>query len=216
MTKPLLSREEYGPPEHFDDTIRAYQSRSRNFPTALENLLFELAGHSCTVCRAPWLELHHIEELAEGGKTEYANLIVLCPNCHTRVHATGVPSKSELRHYKTKQEIAYELPVLTRLTSEERAFVHGLAGKSSAEQLAYSKRMHREIDAATQDAAVEIMRRDVGFRELQESNLVSVDLDTPITLVSGRTVSVGLRIRLTGKGVKWLRYLHETGRVPTP
>jgi hypothetical protein len=214
MTKPLLSRSEYGPPEHFDDKIRAYQSEARNIPTPLENLLFELAGHSCSICRAPWLEVHHIEELGEGGRTEYANLIVLCPNCHTRVHATGVPSKQELMNYKSKQEIAYELPVLAKLTLEENAFVAELSAKTVEDQLIYSKRIHREVPATSQDEAVEKMRKDVGFLQLQESGMVAVDLETPVTLDSGMVVSVALRVRLTGKGVKWLRYLQDTGRVP--
>lgn len=44
--------------------------------------------------------------------------------------------------------------------------------------------------------------------------MVAVDLETPVTLDSGMVVSVALRVRLTGKGVKWLRYLQDTGRVP--
>ncbi len=216
MTKPLLARSEYGPPEHFDDKIRAYQSDARSVPTPLESLLFELAGHSCSVCKAPWLETHHIEELGEGGKTEYSNLIVLCPNCHTRVHVTGVPSKQELRNYKSKQEIAYELPVLAKLSREELEFAHELAAKAAPDQLSYSKRIHREVPAASQNEAVEKIRRDIGFQQLQEAGMVAVDLETPVTLESGVCVSVAVRIRLTGKGVKWLRYLRDTGRVPAP
>lgn len=83
MTRPLIDRQSLDHPEHFDDEIREYKSNARYKPTALEQLLFEMAGHRCTICDAPWLEINHITELAEGGKTEYDNLIVLCPNCHT-------------------------------------------------------------------------------------------------------------------------------------
>lgn len=212
----LLSRDKYGPPEHFDDEIRAYRSSKRYIPTPLENLLFELAGHRCTLCHAPWLEIHHIEELSDGGKTEYENLIVLCPNCHTRVHADGIPSKEELRHYKTKQEISHELPVLSRLTTDERAFVQEIAKKSPQDQLVFSKRIHRDIKANTQDEAVETMKREIGYFHLQESGMVAVDLENVVTRAEGDTVLVALRIRITGKGTKWLRYLNETNRVPTP
>lgn len=214
MTKPLLDRNEYGPPEHFDDKIRAYRTSMRYVPTPLENLLFELAGHRCTICHAPWLEIHHIEELADGGQTEYENLVVLCPNCHTRVHAEAVPSKDELRHYKSKQEIAYELPVLSRLTPDERSFLHELAGRSPQDQLAHSRRVHSEVDAPTQDEAVERVKRGAGYVHLQESGMLTVDLEHAITLDNG--VSVALRIKLTGKGTKWLRYLVQTNRVPSP
>ena len=86
MTQPLLDRNSYDHPEHFDDDIRTYRTSERYVPTPLEHHLFELASHRCTICHAPWLEIHHIDELSEDGKTEYDNLIVLCPNCHTRVH----------------------------------------------------------------------------------------------------------------------------------
>ena len=84
MGKPLIDRTLYDHPEHFDDLIREYISSNRYIPTPLEDLLFEQCGHRCTICNAPLCEIHHIEFLEEGGITEYDNLIVLCPNCHTR------------------------------------------------------------------------------------------------------------------------------------
>ena len=215
MPPPLLSRDQYGPPEHFDDEIRAYRTSARYVPTALESLLYELAGHRCTLCHAPWLEIHHIQELSEGGSTEYDNLVVLCPNCHTRVHAEGIPSKEELRHYKRKQEIAYELPVLSRLSLGERQFLSVLANVSREAQLSYSRSVHREISAASHDEAVALARHDIGFFELLEAGMVSVDLEHAIG-TGEQLVSVSIRLRLTGKGVKWLRYLRETDRVPSP
>ena len=74
--KPLLDRSAYDHPEHFDDEVRAFRTSERYVPTPLEALLFELAGHRCTICAAPWLEIHHIDELGDGGKTEYQNLVV--------------------------------------------------------------------------------------------------------------------------------------------
>lgn len=119
MNRPLLDRSTYDHPEHFDDEIRAYRTSARYIPTPLESLLFEMSAHRCTICLAPRVEIHHIDELAEGGQTTYENLIVLCPNCHTRVHIEGVPSKAELKHYKLKQEIAYQLPILSHLLQRQ-------------------------------------------------------------------------------------------------
>ena len=215
MTTPLLDRSQYGPPEHFDDEIRAFRSSSRYVPTSLENLLFELAGHRCTICRAPWLEIHHIDELCEGGKTEYENLIVLCPNCHTRVHAERVPTKEELRHYKVKLEIAYELPVLSRLTTEERALVRDVAAMNAEDQITFSRRFTREIAASTQNEAIQVLKKEVGLFQLQEFGIVSVDHEPAITLAEGLMVHVALNAKFTGKGVKWVRYLKETDRVPS-
>ncbi len=216
MTKPLLDRNLYDHPEHFDDEIRAYKSSTRYSPTPIESLLYELAGHRCTICQAPWLEIHHIEELGVGGKTEYENLIVLCPNCHARVHAQGIPSKEELKHYKIKQEIAYELPVLSRLTESEREFVRELASKLPEDRVVFSRRVHREVAAPNQDQAIETIKKEVGYFHLQESAIVAVDLENAVTLSDEEKVSVSLRVRLTGKGMKWLRYLIETNRVPLP
>lgn len=214
MTPPLLDRTQFGPPEHWDDIVRAYRSSARYIPTALEQLLFELAGHRCTICKAPWMEIHHIQELENGGETKYENLIVLCPNCHTRVHAEGVPSDTELRHYKTKQEIAYELPILDRLSTEERTFLKELAAKTIEQRLAFSRRYSKKVNASDQDQAVESYRVEVGYVELQRNEMARVELEHAITLVEGTSVSVSLRVHLTGKGTKWLQYLETTGRVP--
>ncbi|MBB3342219.1 HNH endonuclease signature motif containing protein [Luteimonas sp. RC10] len=214
MTVPLLDRTQFGPPEHWDDVVRSYRSSARYVPTALEQLLFELAGHRCTICKAPWMEVHHILELENGGETAYENLIVLCPNCHTRVHAEGVPSATELRHYKAKQEIAYELPVLSRLSHEERSFLRELSAKTIEQRLAFSRRFSKEVSASSQDQAVESYRAEVGYIELQRNDMARVDLEHAITLTDGNSVSVSLRVHLTGKGTKWLQYLEATKRVP--
>lgn len=213
MSKSLLNRNSYDHPEHFDDEIRAYRSSARYVPTPLESLLYELAGHKCTICRAPWLEIHHIKELGDGGNTEYENLIVLCPNCHTRVHAEGIPSKDELIHYKLKQEIAYELPVISRLTTEEKQFIDEMCKRPAVDWLVFSKRVAREVAGTSRDTAIETFKREIGFLLLQEHAIVQVDLESAIKLTVD-AVSVSLRIKLTGKGVRWLRYLMATGAVP--
>jgi hypothetical protein len=214
---PLLDRSQFGPPEHWDDAVRAYRSSARYIPTALEQLLFELAGHRCTICKAPWLEIHHIQELERGGQTEYANLIVLCPNGHTRVHSENVPSPVELRHYKAKQEIAYELPVLDRLAVEEKEFLRELRPKTIEQRLAYAKPYRAEIPAVDQDVAIEEHRRQIGYVELQRSEMVRIELESAITLapdLEPSLIQVVLRVHLTGKGTKWMHYLESTGRAP--
>ena len=215
MARLNIDRQLLDHPEHFDDEIRAYKDSERYVPTDLERLLFELAGHQCTICRAPWLEIHHIDELSEGGQTAFDNLIVLCPNCHTRVHKDRVPTKRELRNYKLKQEIAYELPVLSRLTSAERQLIAEAAALPPESQVVFSKRYWKEIQATSQDNAVLQYRQEVGLFHLQESGMLTLEQDFCVTLAEGDRVSVTLIARFTGKGVKWLRYLTATDRVPT-
>lgn len=215
MTRPLINRDAYDHPEHFDDDIRSYRTSQRYVPTALEELLFELSGHRCTICLAPWLEIHHIDELSEGGKTDYENLIGLCPNCHTRVHLDKIPSKKELRQYKLKQEVAYELPTLSRLTVGERQFLADVQAYNPEDRINFSKLVHSNVEVADQEFAVQRVKKDLGFQELEQSGMVYLERGSVVTLADGKHVSVNIHVRLTGKGYKWLRYLISTGRVPT-
>lgn len=211
----MLNRNQLDHPEHFDDEIREYRESSRHVPTALERLLYELAGHRCTICTAPWMEIHHIDELSEGGNTEFDNLIVLCPNCHTRVHREQIPTKAELRNYKLKQEISYELPVLSRLTTTEKELITEVALLETQEQVAFSKRHGKTIKDSTGELAVRKFRQEVGFVHLQESGMVTVEQDLCIGHSDGESYSVALNVRFTGKGVKWVRYLKATERLPS-
>jgi len=215
LAKLKLNRKQLDHPEHFDDEIREYRDSSRYVPTALERLLYELAGHHCTICSAPWMEIHHIKELSEGGKTEFDNLIVLCPNCHTRVHREQIPTKEELRNYKRKQEIAYELPILSRLTTSEKELIAEAAELPDNDQVAFFKRYSKTIKESSNDLVVTKYRQEIGLVHLQESGMLTVELELCIGLSDGESYSVALNARFTGKGVKWVRYLQATERLPS-
>lgn len=34
----------------------------------------------------PYLQVHHLEALSDGGADEPENVTCLCPNCHYRIH----------------------------------------------------------------------------------------------------------------------------------
>ena len=214
MAKLNLNRGQLDHPEHFDDEIREYRDSSRYVPTALERLLYELAGHRCTICSAPWMEIHHIDELSDGGSTEFDNLIVLCPNCHTRVHREQVPTKTELRNYKLKQEIAYELPILSRLTIPEKELITEVATLAANDQVSFSKRYGKTIKESSNDLAVQKFRQEIGLVHLQESGMLTLELELCSGQGDGESYSVALNARFTGKGVKWVRYLQTTERLP--
>ncbi len=72
-----------------------YSSFKRN-PDVVAEVL-ELAKGKCRKCRAkapfikksndePYLEVHHIDQLANGGDDTVENAIALCPNCHRELH----------------------------------------------------------------------------------------------------------------------------------
>ena len=214
MSQPLIDPKLLDHPEHFDDEIRAYKSCKRYVPTALAQQLFELAGHRCTICSAPWLEIHHIEEISEGGKTEHANLIVLCPNCHTRVHASGTPGKDELRHYKRKQEIASELPVISRLSEAERAFIRRLAAVPLVEQFSFSPDLVQNADSALSNGSNASTDNRENFRCLLEFGMVGLIKGMPVKNADGKEFFVGGSLQPTAKGVRWVNYLADIGRLP--
>lgn len=61
----------------------------------IDYVLGQSAGH-CEGCGCmapfcddegePWLEVHHVRPLAEGGPDQVDNAAALCPNCHRRLH----------------------------------------------------------------------------------------------------------------------------------
>ena len=215
LARPLIDRSKYDHPEHFDDAIREYRTSERYIPTPLEELLYELAGHRCTICQAPLLEIHHIKPLEQGGETTYENLIVLCPNCHTRVHKEDVPSAKELQQYKLKQEIAYELPVLAKISDQEKDFIVELVAHSGEEQLLHAKRIYSELSARSPEEAIKLVRKGAGYLYLESMGIISTELDLVIQLANEEyeEYAVALYIRLTSKGVKWVQYLDKAGRI---
>ena len=78
-------------------------SREReSLPRPLRRALLTEAGHRCAIptCRSTHgLQIHHIVEHANGGSDDFANLIVLCANCHSRVTAGEIDRKA-VQHYK--------------------------------------------------------------------------------------------------------------------
>lgn len=57
-----------------------------HLPRPVERELLVEAGHRCAIptCRRTPVEIAHIVARAKGGPDTVDNLIVLCPNCHTR------------------------------------------------------------------------------------------------------------------------------------
>lgn len=53
-------------------------------------------------------EIHHIKPISEGGKSNYDNLILLCPNHHKQANM-GVISQEKLTSYLKKPPTAEEL-----------------------------------------------------------------------------------------------------------
>ena len=68
--------------------------------------VLEVADGHCEQCAEPapflgrdgqpFLEVHHVRPLADGGPDSIDNAVACCPNCHRRLHHS--PDREELRH----------------------------------------------------------------------------------------------------------------------
>lgn len=88
-------------------TIRQSQDFVRD-PLVVAWVLQEANGR-CERCRAvapfvtadgrPYLEVHHVRQLAHGGLDEVENATALCPNCHRLLHYAAEASDETQRMY---------------------------------------------------------------------------------------------------------------------
>jgi HNH endonuclease len=76
--------------------------KRKTLPTDTKTLVLHECGYRCAnpACRMVLtLEIHHLEQVADGGSNDPSNLLPLCPNCHT-LHHTHVIPLSSLRAWK--------------------------------------------------------------------------------------------------------------------
>jgi hypothetical protein len=79
-------------------------SRGRKkLPLDTKLILLTESGYRCAVptCRAfLTLDIHHLEQVSDGGSGDPANLLAVCPTCHARYHRGDI-SQESLYVYKT-------------------------------------------------------------------------------------------------------------------
>ena len=95
------------------------------------------AGHRCAIptCRATTTEIAHIVPWAKFQDNSFENLIVLCPNCHTRFDQKKEIDRMAMKMYKHNLGILnnrygeFERRLFEVLAKTgERVFVLGAAG----------------------------------------------------------------------------------------
>ncbi len=201
-----IKGKKYDHPEHHRDKIVEHCSEGRYVPEHLKDFLLEQSGHRCSICSEASFEFHHIQFLEDDGKTTYQNLIVLCPNCHARVHREGIPSKKQLHQYKLKQEVSYGLPIVDNLSSEEKKFICGLSEIPEDERVQFLDRHHDAITAKDDIEARKRLRKNVGLLYLQAEGIIQTEYDICIQDSDG-TYHLSLIISVTDKGLRWIKYL---------
>ena len=71
------------------------EERRRPIPAAIKRAVLERDRHRCVVCKkTASLHLHHYKHVAQGGPNTTGNLVTLCANHHTAVHAGLVKIKA--------------------------------------------------------------------------------------------------------------------------
>lgn len=79
---------------------------------AVREYVKKLANGVCQLCKQdapfkvdglPYLHVHHIEYLADGGEDTIKNSIALCPNCHERIHALNLAEDKDILIQKVKE-----------------------------------------------------------------------------------------------------------------
>ena len=76
--------------------------RRKAIPVSTKREVLTEAGFRCAVptCRTVLaIDVHHIQEITEGGGNEPSNLIALCPTCHALYHRGTIPREA-IRDYK--------------------------------------------------------------------------------------------------------------------
>ena len=131
------------------------------------------AGYACEVCRdhlaspglaARFVHAHHIEPLSERGGDVMGNLIVLCPNCHARVHAREITitvTENGDRSIRVGNEPPRVLP-LPGAGADPRAVRQAAAHEQIMLLL---QRLARDRLQAVRVAVDERLREPVGGRE---------------------------------------------------
>lgn len=90
-------------PGHTYTSVKTYQRSS----LVVEKVLRRANGF-CELCKEkapfykkngdPYLEVHHIQQLAKGGSDTVKNAVALCPNCHRKMHSLGrLSDEAELK-----------------------------------------------------------------------------------------------------------------------
>ena len=100
MAKQELKMDTVTPQDSQDTDRPESQPRSRYIPQEVVSKLLEDARGRCCLCRLlidpqrldddtlfGSLEKHHIIHFSKGGRNIYDNLLVVCANCHSQIHA---------------------------------------------------------------------------------------------------------------------------------
>ncbi len=116
-----------------------------------------LYGGKCAICGwcadktrpAEWHtgngnEVHHIIPVKDGGKANYDNLILLCPNHHKQAHM-GIVTQEQLKHYLVKPPTKDELQEMSNKSVDRVAKAIFEEPAQDNGRIHYTEEQKREI-----------------------------------------------------------------------
>lgn len=87
-----------------DPSVRAYVLRSADGHCELCNKLAPFETGDGT----PFLEVHHVKSLADGGSDRIQNAVAVCPNCHRSLHQANDSEKRRKKLYRNVKRLKRE------------------------------------------------------------------------------------------------------------
>lgn len=85
--------------------------------TSVRSWVLRAAKGRCECCRkkapfrtaeGPYLEVHHVREIANGGSDTPSNTVAICPNCHRELHFGVDREDVKIRLYSTVSRLVRE------------------------------------------------------------------------------------------------------------
>lgn len=156
-------------------------------PQSTADHILALCARHCCICRRfrpLHLQIHHIDERAEGGDDSFDNLIATCLTCHSDVHTqTRLTRRFTSRELKQHRDAVYKLVADGKLRGSNEPF-DAWSQLSAAIVAQLRERPLADIPSATGELSAEAI----------ELLLEAVRQDTPIHAIEydgGFAVKIG-------------------------
>ncbi len=88
-------------------TTKEENRNKKRISKKLEKIIYQEANSKCSFCpesEIASLDIHHIISREEGGSNEVDNLILVCKNCHSKIH-DGIISFQDIIKKKNKLDL---------------------------------------------------------------------------------------------------------------
>jgi hypothetical protein len=143
-----------------------------NIPRRLRRAVLVEAGHRCAIptCRATTTEIAHAVPWSEVREHTFDNLIVLCPNCHSRYDKGEIDRQSMLMYKRN-------LGVLTsRYSESERRLLEVFARSPGTRTLGLHHNMNFEFMYLLLDGVITTLPEQPGVVTLAGWTYTLTDL----------------------------------------